>query len=109
MYMYWIGKLWQRRKDLLYRELMDGLLSFLLYEQLDTAQVLLVIIFLTDLFNSILVFNCLSITVLCCSYVMALAGSTLARLNYKSGHQYSAGIAKYEFKTHLDFFGHWTI
>ena len=42
--MYWIGKWWQRRKDLLYGELMGGFCSPLLplYEQLDTAHALLV-------------------------------------------------------------------
>ena len=41
--MYWIGKWWQRRKDLLYGELMAyfGPLPSPLYEQLDTAHALL--------------------------------------------------------------------
>ena len=42
--MYWIGKWWQRRKDLLYGELMDefwSLPSLPLYEQLDSAHALL--------------------------------------------------------------------
>ena len=42
-FMYWIGKWWQRRKDLLYGELMDYFVPFPypLYEQLDTAHALL--------------------------------------------------------------------
>ena len=43
--MYWIGKWWQRRKDLLYGELMDGFWSPPPppppYKQLDTAHALL--------------------------------------------------------------------
>ena len=43
---YWIGKWWQRRKDLLYEELIDWILvPFPLpSEQLDTAHALLVVI-----------------------------------------------------------------
>ena len=51
--MYWIVKWWQRRKDLLYGELMDrfGFLSLPLYEQLDPAHVLLLSHFPLIYFN----------------------------------------------------------
>ena len=50
--MYWIGKWWQRRKVLLYGDLMDGFWSPLLplYEQLDKHMHCYYHIFLIDLF-----------------------------------------------------------
>ena len=72
--MYWLGKWWQRRKDLLYGELMDGFspLSSPVHEQLDTTHALLLfsqLIYLITTLECLLLllsvcFSCL--VLLCC-------------------------------------------
>ena len=48
--MYWIGEWWQKRKDLLYAELIDGFCLSPLHEQMDTTHHYYYHISLTDLF-----------------------------------------------------------
>ena len=91
--MYWIGKWWQRKKDLLHGEVMDGFWSPLLhpsYEQLDTAHALLLIIFslpiyllINSMFQNVFFFFCFSWSCYC-AVCGGLTGSTLTRLNYKT-------------------------